>query len=71
MAQGRAEGMAQGMERGMVQGMAQGRAENQRATVRQLLKMGGFSVESMAEITRLSLEEVRAIVAEERAGAAS
>ena len=41
------------------------------ATVRQLLKMGGFSLESMAEITRLSLDEVRAIAAKEQAGAAS
>ena len=47
--------------KGHEEGRAEGRAENQRATVRQLLKMGGFSLESIAEITRLSLEEVRAI----------
>ena len=35
--------------------------EEKQATVRQLLKMGGFSLESIAEITRLQVEEVRAI----------
>ena len=39
--------------------------EEKTATVRQLLKMGGFSLESMAEITRLPLEEVRAIAESE------
>ena len=53
------------LARGRMEGREEGRVENQIATVRQLLKMGGFSQESIAEITRLSLEEVRAIAAKE------
>ena len=43
--------------------LAKGRAENQKATALQMLRMGRFSftLEDIAEITRLSLEEVRAL----------
>ena len=49
------------LAQGLAQGRDEGRVEEKTATVWQLLKMGGFSLESIAEITRLSLEEVRAI----------
>ena len=41
--------------------LAEGRAENQKATALQMLRMGEFTLEKIAEITRLSLEEVRAL----------
>ena len=49
---------------GRIEGRDEGVLEEKKATVRQLLKMGGFSLESIAEITRLSLGEVRSIAAE-------
>ena len=57
------------LAKGLAQGRVEGRAESMReanvATVRQLLKMGGFSPESIAEITRLPIEEARAIAESE------
>ena len=50
---------------GRVEGRDEGVLEEKKATVRQLLQMGGFSLESIAEITRLSLDDVRAIAAKE------
>ena len=41
--------------------LAEGRAENQKATALQMLRMGEFSLEKIAEITRLSLDEVQAL----------
>ena len=68
IAEGRSEGLAAGLAEGLTKGRVEGRdegvLEEKKATVRQLLKMGGFSLESIAEITRLSLGEVRAIAAQ-------
>ena len=59
--EGRIEGRAEGRVEGLAEGLAKGAREANIATVRQLVKMGDFSLESMAEITRLSHDEVRAI----------
>ena len=64
LAQGMARGMAEGMAKGHAEGRDEGRAENQRATALQLVKMGRFTLEDIAEITSLSLDDVRAIAAE-------
>ena len=73
LAEGRIEGLAEGLAEGLTKGRIEGRIEGRdegvleekQATVRQLLQMGGFSLESIAEITRLSLDDVRAIAAKE------
>ena len=41
--------------------LAQGRAELQTAIALQMLRMGEFTLEKIAEITRLSLDEVQAL----------
>ena len=53
--------LAEGRIEGRIEGRDEGVLEEKKATVRQLLKMGGFSLESIAEITRLSLAEVQAL----------
>ena len=65
LAEGRIEGLAEGLAEGLTKGRDEGVLEEKQATVRQLLQMGGFSLESIAEITRLSLDDVRAIAAKE------
>ena len=50
-------------EKDREEGRAEGRAENQKAIALQLLKMGRFPLEDIAEITSLSLDDVRAIAA--------
>ena len=59
LAQGRAEGRAEGR----TEGREEGALEEKKATALQMLRMGRFSftLEDIAEITRLSLEEVRAL----------
>ena len=63
VARWREEFLAQGRAEGRAEGRTEGRAENQKATALQMLRMGRFSftLEDIAEITRLSLEEVRAL----------
>ena len=65
LAEGRIEGLAEGLAEGLTKGRDEGVLEEKQATVRQLLQMGGFSLESIAEITRLGLDDVRAIAAKE------
>ena len=48
-------------EEALAEGRTEGRAENQKATALQMLRMGRFTLEDIAEITRLSLDEVRAL----------
>ena len=43
--------------------MAEGERREKTATILQLLKMGEFTLEKIAEISRLSLDEVKAIIA--------
>ena len=43
------------------EGWTEGRAENQKTTALHMLRMGRFTLEDIAEITRLSLDEVRAL----------
>ena len=61
VARWREEFLAQGRAEGRAEGRTEGRAENQKATALQMLRMGEFTLEKIAEITRLSLEEVRAL----------
>ena len=65
LAQGLAKGREEGRSEGREEGLTEGALEEKKATVRQLLKMGGFSPESIAEITRLPIEDVRAIAESE------
>ena len=53
----RAEALAEGREEGRAEGMREANV----ATARQMLRMGEFTFETIAEITGLSLDEVRAI----------
>ena len=53
----RAEGRLEGRE----EGRAEGVREANLATALQMLKMGRFSLEDIAAITRLNLDEIRAI----------
>ena len=48
-------------EEALAKGRMEGRAELQTAIALQMLQMGEFSLEKIAEITRLSLDEVRAL----------
>ena len=61
MAQGMEKGMAQGLEKGMEKGMAQGMAQGEaKANVKnaRAMKAKGLSLELIAEITSLPLEEI-------------
>ena len=66
LAQGMERGLAQGMERGMERGMQRGRFEEKRSGVARMLAMGKFSLEEIAQIFELELDEVRAIAEAER-----
>ena len=66
LAQGMERGLAQGMERGMQRGMQRGRFEEKRSGVARMLAMGKFSLEEIAQIFELELDEVRAIAEAER-----
>ena len=61
VARWREEFLAQGRVEGRAEGRMEGRAELQTAIALQMLRMGEFSLEKIAEITRLSLDEVRAL----------
>ena len=64
--EGKVEGLAEGRIEGLAEGRVEGRAEGayaeKTATVLQLVRMGGFTEGSIAEITRLSVDEVREII---------
>ena len=55
--EGRAEGRAEGIVEGRAKGREQGRAEEKIENARKM-KMKGFSVNDIADITGLSLEEI-------------
>lgn len=57
MEQGIAQGIAQGMEQGMELGMDKAKTE----MVLNMLKLGGISLEKIAEITGFSIENIRHI----------
>ena len=65
LAQGRAQGREEGRMEGREEGRAEGRVENQKATALQLLRMGRFTLVDIAEITGLSLDDVRALAAQD------
>ena len=55
------EALAKGRAEGRAEGRMEGRAELQTAIALQMLRMGEFTLEKIAEITRLSLAEVQAL----------
>lgn len=59
MQQGMQKGMQQGMQKGMQKGMQQERVE----TIRNALKMN-LPLETVAQLVRLPVEEVRKLIAE-------
>ena len=60
----RAEARAEGWAEGLAQGMAKGRVEERRVMARKLL-MRGMAVEEVAELTELSVDEVRRLKMDE------
>ena len=56
-------------EEGLVEGLAKGKVEEKIETALHMLRMGEFSPEKIAEITRMSLDEVRALAAAHVPGA--
>ena len=64
--EGRKEGLIEGRKEGEQVGMAKGREEANRELARRLLQKGMMSLDEVAEITRLVLEEVRRIERELR-----
>ena len=59
------EFLAKGLAQGIEKGRAEGAREANIATALHMLRMGRFSLEDIAEITRLPLDEVRAIAESE------
>jgi len=57
---GRAEGRAEGREEGRVEGRAEGRVETNRENARRM-KVKGYAVEDIAEITGLTAEEIKGL----------
>ena len=57
----RAEVEEEALAKGRMEGRMEGRAELQTAIALQMLRMGEFTLEKIAEITRLSLAEVQAL----------
>ena len=55
------KGMQKGREEGMEKGMQKGRAETQRITVLNMLAMGKFTLEEIAQVTAMSVDEVKAL----------
>ena len=63
----RAEGRGEGRIEGRREGRAEGIREEKTDTALQLLRMGKFSLQDIADITRLGLDEVR-VIAEKHGG---
>ncbi len=65
MEKGREEGIEkdreEGMQKGREEGMQKGRAETQRITVLNMLAMGKFTLEEIAQVTAMSVDEVKAL----------
>ena len=57
LAEGRAEGLEQGREEGRAEGLEQGRMEERLSTARNLKKLG-IALDTIAQATGLSLEEI-------------
>ena len=70
--EGRVEGRLEGREEGRVEGLAkgkmEGRVEEKTEIALQMLRMGRFPLADIAEITRMSLSEVRDLAAAQAPG---
>ena len=58
------EGLQEGMELGRIEGRKEGRLDEQRAGAERMIAAGKLALEDIANYSRLSLDEVRAIAAE-------
>ena len=58
--EGKAEGIAKGMAEGIAKGEAKGKAETARKVALNLLGIG-MSLEQVAQVTELSIEQVRVL----------
>ena len=61
------EGIREGMKEGMKKGIKEGMKEGIKKTALQMLKAGKYTLEEIAEITELPLEEVKNLQAGRRA----
>ena len=61
--EGRIEGWEEGREEGLAKGKVEGRVEEKTEIALHMLRMGRFTMADIAEITRMSLGEVRALAA--------
>ncbi|MCI6952339.1 MAG: hypothetical protein MR839_00325 [Spirochaetia bacterium] len=60
--EGRTEGIKEGIEIGQAQGMAKGREEGAIQTAITLLQFGDYSIEKIAECTKLTIETIEKLV---------
>ena len=58
-----AKGRAEGEARGEARGIAKGEAKERLSTIRTMLQMGRFALEYIAQVTRMSVDEVRRLAA--------
>ncbi len=59
LAEGLTKGLAEGLTKGLVEGVKKGAEEKQLAIAQKLLKSGEYSIEEIAEITDLSLKQIK------------
>lgn len=62
--EGKAEGIAEGKEIGIAEGKEIGLAEEKLATAKRMLAKGCYSLEVIAELTNLSLADVKKLMKE-------
>ena len=63
--EGKAEGIAEGKEIGLAEGEAMGIANANIATAKRMLAKGCYSLEDIAELTSLPIEQVEALKADQ------
>lgn len=63
--EGEAVGIAKGKEIGLVEGESIGLAKEKLATAKRMLAKGCYSLEDIAELTSLPIEQVEALQAEQ------
>lgn len=63
--EGKAEGIVEGKEIGLVEGEAMGIANANIATAKRMLAKGCYSLEDIAELTSLPIEQVEALKADQ------
>ncbi len=61
MAKGMEKGRAEGLAKGKAEGMAEGKADEKIRTVQRMLSINKFSLDEIAAISALTIEQVRKI----------